>query len=158
MKSFFSENIKALRKLRKLTLEELSDTLNISKSALSDYENDKFSPTILIARKIAEYFSVSVDQLEYSEILEKNESGGQAVKKLNSAAKEVSQYKNFIEELEVEKNQIEMDLKLQKQKIEGLQVQFKLQEQLREGKEMEIMLLKTQIGLLEDNIKLRQTS
>ncbi len=154
MKSYFSENLKTLRKYKKITLEELSEAVNVSKSAISDYENDKFSPSIFICRKIADYFNVSLDFLEYSEIMEKNEKEYQILKNSESILKEQQITKEYIEVLEKQKYELSTELKLQKQKVEGLQVQFRLQEQLKEGKLMEIMLLNTQIGLLEDKIRM----
>jgi transcriptional regulator with XRE-family HTH domain len=152
MKSFFSENLKTLRKYKKITLEELSEAINVSKSAISDYENDKFSPSIFICRKIADYFNVSVDFLEYSEIMEINANGELVLKNLDSLLKHQFEAKEWIEVLGKQKNELATELKLQKQKVEGLQVQFRLQEQLKESKLSEIELLKTQIGLLEDKI------
>jgi transcriptional regulator with XRE-family HTH domain len=154
MKSYFSENLRTLRKYKKITLEELSEAINVSKSAISDYENDKFSPSIFICRKIADYFKVSIDFLEYSEIMEKSLENGLVLKNSDSLSKEQSETKEYIEVLEKQKNELATELKLQKQKVEGLQVQFRLQEQLKESKLSEIELLKTQIGLLEDKIRL----
>jgi transcriptional regulator with XRE-family HTH domain len=154
MKSYFSENLKTLRKYKKITLEELSEAINVSKSAISDYENDKFSPSIFICRKIADCFNVSVDFLEYSEIMENSLENGLVLKNSDSLSKEQSETKEYIEVLEKQKNELATELKLQKQKVEGLQVQFRLQEQLKESKLSEIELLKTQIGLLEDKIRL----
>jgi transcriptional regulator with XRE-family HTH domain len=73
IKSYFGENLKNLRKYHKITLEDLADAINVSKSAISDYENEKFSPSLIVCRKIADYFKTSIDILEFSEILEKNE-------------------------------------------------------------------------------------
>lgn len=154
MKSYFSENIKTLRKYKKITLEELSEAINVSKSAISDYENDKFSPAIFICRKIADYFKVSLDYLEYSEIMEKNSENEYILKNQESIYKEQYATKEYIEVLEKQKYELATELKLQKQKVEGLQVQFRLQEQLKESKLMEIMLLKTQTGLLEDKMRM----
>jgi transcriptional regulator with XRE-family HTH domain len=154
MKSYFSENLRTLRKYKKITLEELSEAINVSKSAISDYENDKFSPSIFICRKIADYFNVSVDFLEYSEIMENSLENGLILKNSDSLSKEQYETKEYIEVLEKQKNELATELKLQKQKVEGLQVQFRLQEQLKESKLSEIELLKTQIGLLEDKIRL----
>ena len=74
-KSYFSENLKSLRKYKKMTLEDLAEAVNVSKSAISDYENNKFSPSLAFCRKVAEYFGTSMDNLEFSDILEKNEKG-----------------------------------------------------------------------------------
>jgi len=155
-KSYFSENLKNLRKYHKITLEELADALNVSKSALSDYENDKFSPTLIICRKIADYFKTSVDILEFSEILEKTEKNGFVLKNIESLPKQILEAKEYAEVLEKQKNELMLELRLQKQKVESLTLQMRLQEQLKASKLSEIELLRSQIILLEEKIKLIQ--
>lgn len=155
-KSYFSENLKNLRKYHKITLEELADALNVSKSALSDYENDKFSPTLIICRKIADYFKTSVDILEFSEILEKAEKNGFVLKNIESLPKQILEAKEYAEVLEKQKNELMLELRLQKQKVESLTLQMRLQEQLKASKLSEIELLRSQIILLEEKIKLIQ--
>lgn len=155
-KSYFAQNIKNLRKYKKITLEELSDAINISKSALSDYENDKFSPTLIICRKIADYFNTSVDNLEFSEIMEKNEKNELFINITESLPKQISEAKEYAEVLEKQKNELLLELRLQKQKVESLTLQMRLQEQLKASKLSEIELLKSQIILLQEKIKLIQ--
>lgn len=155
-KSYFSENLKNLRKYHKITLEELADALNVSKSALSDYENDKFSPSLIICRKIADYFETSVDILEFSEILEKTEKNGFVLKNIESLPKQILEAKEYAEVLEKQKNELMLELRLQKQKVESLTLQMRLQEQLKASKLSEIELLRSQIILLEEKIKLIQ--
>ena len=124
-KSYFSENIRHLRKYKKITLEELSEAINISKSALSDYENGKFSPTLIICRKIADYFETSVENMEYSEILDFSNKND--IKFINgtSLPKQIIEAKEYIEVLEKQKNELMLELRLQKQKVESLQLQLK---------------------------------
>ncbi len=155
-KSYFAQNIKNLRKYKKITLEELSDAINISKSALSDYENEKFSPTLIICRKIADYFNTSVDNLEFSEIMEKNEKNELFINITESLPKQISEAKEYAEVLEKQKNELLLELRLQKQKVESLTLQMRLQEQLKASKLSEIELLKSQIILLQEKIKLIQ--
>ena len=58
------ERIRALRKSKNLTQEQLAEKLGISSKAISDYENDKvLKPNALIIQAIADYFNVSVDYL-----------------------------------------------------------------------------------------------
>lgn len=57
------ENLKLLRKERKLTLKELANTIGIAESTLSLYENGKRKPDFETLNKFAEYFHVSVDFL-----------------------------------------------------------------------------------------------
>ncbi len=153
-KSYFSENLKSLRKYKKMTLEDLADAVNVSKSAISDYENNKFSPSLAICRKVAEYFGTSIDNLEFSDILEKNESGELKIVSDISINQKYNLAKEFSEVLEKQKYELMLELRLHKQKVEGLQLQMRLQDQLKESKFSEIELLKSQILLLEDKIRL----
>ncbi len=153
-KSYFSENLKSLRKYKKMTLEDLSEALNVSKSAISDYENNKFSPSLAICRKVAEYFGTSIDNLEFSDILEKNQSDELKIVSDISLNQKYNLAKEFSEVLEKQKYELMLELRLHKQKVEGLQLQMRLQDQLKESKFSEIELLKSQILLLEDKIRL----
>jgi transcriptional regulator with XRE-family HTH domain len=153
-KSYFSENLRALRKFKKITLEELADALNVSKSAISDYENDKFSPSIFICRKVADYFGVSIDRMEFSEILENLPNGTKKIVENDSSIKFLTEAREYIQVLEKQKNELLIDINLQKQKVESLKIQLRLQDQLRDSKLSEIELLRTQISLLEDKIEM----
>lgn len=155
-KSYFSQNLKNLRKFHKITLEELSEAVNVSKSALSDYENDKFSPSLIICRKIADYFKTSIDILEFSEILEKIEAGKLILANQESLPKQILEAKEYAEVLEKQKNELLLELRLQKQKVESLTLQMRLQEQLKASKLSEIELLRSQIILLQEKIGLIQ--
>jgi putative transcriptional regulator len=153
-KSYLSENIRSLRKLKKISLEELAESISVSKSAISDYENDKFSPSLLIVRKMADFFGLSIDQLEYEEILEKDEDGISQIKSKNTGGHALFEAKERIEVLERHRNDLALELKLTKQKIESLLIQLRLQDQLKDSKLSEIELLKTQISLLEDKVRM----
>jgi len=63
--------LKAIRKQRKLNQLKVAMDLNISREALSHYENGKRSPDIEMLRKLSVYFGVSIDFLvngkEFSE-------------------------------------------------------------------------------------------
>jgi transcriptional regulator with XRE-family HTH domain len=156
IKSYFGENLKNLRKYHKITLEDLADAINVSKSAISDYENEKFSPSLNICRKIADYFKTSIDILEFSEILEKSELNKPILNNLESLPKQISEAKEYAEVLEKQKNELLLELRLQKQKVESLNLQMRLQEQLKASKLSEIELLKSQITLLQEKITLIQ--
>lgn len=54
----------ALRKLKGVTLEQISDETDISVSSLSRYEKGERNPKINTIRTLAEYFGVSSDYLE----------------------------------------------------------------------------------------------
>ena len=55
--------LKLIRKQRKLNQLKVASDLNISREALSHYENGKRSPDIDMLRKLSEYFNVSIDFL-----------------------------------------------------------------------------------------------
>lgn len=154
IKSYFSENLHNLRKYKKISLEELAEAINVSKSAISDYENGKFSPALSVCRKIADFFNVTIDDLEYSEILEKRDNKTWAIKQKQGSAKELFEANERIEVLERHRDDLSLELKLTKQKVESLQIQLRLHDQLKESKVSEIELLKTQIQLLEEKINL----
>ena len=53
--------LKLLRKERNLNQLKVALDLNISREALSHYENGKRSPDIDMLRKLSDYFKVSID-------------------------------------------------------------------------------------------------
>ncbi|MBP3428564.1 MAG: helix-turn-helix transcriptional regulator [Clostridia bacterium] len=52
-----------LRKQRGLTLKELSEAVGITAAALSSYEKGQKEPSLSFAKRLAEYFGVSLDYL-----------------------------------------------------------------------------------------------
>lgn len=59
----FSEQLRKLRREKKLTQIELGKLLNVSNGTIAMWETDKRQPDITTLNKIAEYFGVSVDYL-----------------------------------------------------------------------------------------------
>ena len=55
--------LKTIRKQRKLNQLKVAMDLNISREALSHYENGKRSPDVEMLRKLSNYFGVSIDFL-----------------------------------------------------------------------------------------------
>jgi len=55
--------LKLVRKQRKLNQLKVALDLNISREALSHYENGKRSPDIEMLRRLSKYFGVSIDYL-----------------------------------------------------------------------------------------------
>ena len=55
--------LKLIRKQRKLNQLKVAFDLNISREALSHYENGKRSPDIQMLRRLSQYFGVSIDFL-----------------------------------------------------------------------------------------------
>ena len=55
--------LRLARKMKKLNQLKVAMDLNISREALSHYENGKRSPDIEMLRKLSAYFGVSIDFL-----------------------------------------------------------------------------------------------
>ena len=61
--SDFMKGLKQIRKERNLNQLKVAMDLNISREALSHYENGKREPSIDMLNKLSEYFNVSIDYL-----------------------------------------------------------------------------------------------
>ncbi len=57
------QGLKIIRKQKGYSQQKVALDLNISREALSYYENGKRSPDIEMLRKFSEYFGVSIDFL-----------------------------------------------------------------------------------------------
>ena len=55
--------LKIIRKQKKYSQLKVALDLNISREALSHYENGKRSPDLQMLRRLSEYFNVSIDFL-----------------------------------------------------------------------------------------------
>ena len=60
-------NIKELRKGRKLRQEDLAEILGVTRQTVIAIENNKYDPTLELAMKISEYFNVSVNEIFHFE-------------------------------------------------------------------------------------------
>jgi len=52
-----------IRKQKNITQQKLAFDLNISREALSYYENEKREPSLAMLNKMSQYFNVSIDFL-----------------------------------------------------------------------------------------------
>lgn len=59
----FNEKLQELRKARGLTQEELAEALFVSRTAISKWESGRGYPSIDSLKQIANYFSISIDEL-----------------------------------------------------------------------------------------------
>lgn len=59
----FSDNLISLRKINKMSQEELAEKIGVSRQTLSKWETGEALPDIEKGRKLAEIFDVSVDEL-----------------------------------------------------------------------------------------------
>lgn len=63
--------LKAIRKLKHLNQQKVALDLNISREALSYYENGKREPSLELLKKMSDYFNVSIDYLITGEDFQK---------------------------------------------------------------------------------------
>ncbi len=144
MESKFSANLRILRKRNKLTLEALGKILDVSKSALSDYENGHTFPSLDVCDAICNYFGINLDnlqKLDFTEISVEDLQKNQQIV-IGTASNDFSN----------PSKQLEFHNKLLHQQIEGLEIQLQLLKQLLESKVSEIKSLQIQIKLLEEKI------
>ena len=59
----FTNNIKELRKSRKLRQEDLAEILGVTRQTIIAIENNKYDPTLELAMKISEFFEVTVNEI-----------------------------------------------------------------------------------------------
>ena len=59
----FGEKLKKLRTEARLTQDELSEKLFVSRTAISKWESDRGYPNIESLKELAKFFSVTVDDL-----------------------------------------------------------------------------------------------
>jgi len=60
---FLSENLKFLRKRRRLTQQDLAETLNTKRSSINNYENGTTFPPVSILIGLSDLFHLSIDTL-----------------------------------------------------------------------------------------------
>lgn len=59
----FGDNIKRLRFEKGISLRQMASDLDISFSSLNAYENGISDPTLRTARKIADYFGKTIEEM-----------------------------------------------------------------------------------------------
>lgn len=59
----FSANLKKIRKSLDLTQEDLAQIIQISQRTISHYENGESQPELIVVCRLADAFSISVEQL-----------------------------------------------------------------------------------------------
>ena len=104
----FSERLKELRKLNKLSQRALAEKTNLSERGIQDCEYGKHPPSSVTLIKLADYFNVSVDYLlgrtDFKEVSKGMACGG--------AYPRDEKLKKMIEEMQT--NNIEENEKLKK--------------------------------------------
>ncbi len=69
-----AKNIKHLRALKKLSQEALAEELNITRSRIGSYEENRSAPTIEILIKFSDYFKIPIDILLRNDLTKSKES------------------------------------------------------------------------------------
>lgn len=55
--------IEELRKQENINQEEFSQAMGVSRQTISALENGRYNPSILLARKIAKYFDLAIEEV-----------------------------------------------------------------------------------------------
>lgn len=56
-------NLKDLRKHKKVSQNDLADALSVSRQTINSIENGKFDPSLTLAMKLTRYFGVSLEEI-----------------------------------------------------------------------------------------------
>ena len=62
-----SKNLKKFRKLNNLTQEQLAEKMNLTRQAISNWENDKSQPDVQSIERLSEIFGISVEEMIYGD-------------------------------------------------------------------------------------------
>lgn len=61
--------IKELRKLNKISQDELANALNVTRQTIISIENEKYTASLVLAYKLANYFNLTIeDVFDFSEV------------------------------------------------------------------------------------------
>lgn len=55
--------IREFRKMKNITQDELARDIGVTRQTINAIENEKYSPTLLLAIKLAKYLEVPVEEL-----------------------------------------------------------------------------------------------
>jgi putative transcriptional regulator len=63
MNEDLDNHIQKLRLQHKISQQELADAIGVSRKTISTVETGRFTPSVVIALKIAAYFAIPVEQV-----------------------------------------------------------------------------------------------
>jgi len=63
MNEELDNNIAKLRSKQKISQQELADAIGVSRKTISTVETGRFTPSVVIALKMARYFEVPVERI-----------------------------------------------------------------------------------------------
>ena len=55
--------LEEIRKQKGIKQEELADAMGVSRQTISSLENGRYNPSVILAIKLARYFSMNVDDI-----------------------------------------------------------------------------------------------
>lgn len=55
--------IQELRKSRKITQQELADSLSVTRQTIISLENGKYNASLILAHKVAQFFGMSIEEI-----------------------------------------------------------------------------------------------
>ncbi len=55
--------IQELRKLRKVTQNELADAVDVTRQTIISLESGKYNASLVLAHKISQYFNISIEEM-----------------------------------------------------------------------------------------------
>ena len=68
----FGRNLQLLRSQREVSQQELADAIHVTRQSISTWERGAGKPDIFCLHDISEYFGVSLEQLMYEKVIEKD--------------------------------------------------------------------------------------
>ncbi len=66
--SFFGKNIRKIRSIKKISQTEFARIFDLSRASVGSYEEGRAEPKIEIITKVANYFSITLDELINKEL------------------------------------------------------------------------------------------
>ncbi len=72
-----AENIRFLRKNKKITQDELAKKVGVNRAVIGSYEEGRAIPKLPVLQRVANYFGLSIDEIVNAELWEKDDYGNQ---------------------------------------------------------------------------------
>lgn len=61
--AILKNKLEEIRKQRGIKQEELADAMGVSRQTISSLENGRYNPSVILAIKLARYFSMNVEDI-----------------------------------------------------------------------------------------------
>lgn len=62
-RNILNNKINELRKSKKITQEELADSVGVTRQTIISLENGKYNASLLLAHKISKFFGLSIEEV-----------------------------------------------------------------------------------------------